>query len=156
MRRRLAHLLRNPGGLGAVEFALLMPVLFAFIIGITQVGILFQAQAGLRHAVQEGARYATLYVPSTTGTQQRPTDQQIIDKVNASKYGLSGGTVTGPTITTGTATVTTSAATTNTSAGTFTTTYLDITMSYQVPLNFIFYSPAPITLTETRRVYVQA
>jgi Flp pilus assembly protein TadG len=149
MKQRLRHLRRDVRGLAAAEFAMLAPVFFALIIGITQVGILFEAQAGLRHAVQEGARYATIYIPTTTGTSQRPTNQQIIDKINASKYGLSGGTVTGPTITSGTATNTTSSGTT------YTTTYLDITMSYQVPLNFIFYSTSPITLTETRRAWVQ-
>ena len=149
MRKRFARLFRNAEGIGAVEFGLLAPVFFAFIIGITQVGILFQAQAGLRHAVQEGARYATLYVPNSAGTVQRPTNTQIIAKINASKYGLNGGTVTGPTITSGTSSGTTSSGTA------YTTTYLDITMSYQVPLNFIFYTTSPITLTETRRVWVQ-
>jgi len=147
--KRFARLFRDSKGIGAVEFALLAPVFFAFIIGITQVGILFQAQAGLRHAVQEGARYATLYVPNSSGTVQRPTNTQIIAKINASKYGLNGGTVTGPTIASGTSSGTTSSGTA------YTTTYLDITMSYQVPLNFIFYTTSPITLTETRRVWVQ-
>jgi Flp pilus assembly protein TadG len=157
MTKPMHRLFLDRRGISAVEFALLAPVLFAFIIGLSQIGVLFNAQAGLRHAVQEGARYATLYVPNNTGTRQRPTDQQIIDKISASKYGLVSANITGPTITTGTTTVTTAAvAATNTSAGTYTTAYLDITMSYAVPLDFVFYHPAAITLTETRRVYVQS
>jgi len=141
MIRRLRSLLRNASGISAVEFALVAPVFLAMIIGISQVGILFQAQAGLRHAVQEGARYATLYVPNSSGRSQRPTDDQIIAKVTSSKYGLNSAYITGPTITTGTS---------------GSTTYVDVTMSYAVPLDFIFYHPPAITLTETRRAYVQS
>jgi Flp pilus assembly protein TadG len=150
MSLRLRQLLRDARGISAVEFALIAPVLLAFIIGITQIGVLFQAQAGLRHAVQEGARYATLYVPTTTGTSQRPTDQQIIDKISASKYGLNASYIHGPTITTG------KQSATSTSGSAYSTTYLDITMSYDVPLDFVFYHPQAVTLTETRRAYVQS
>ena len=156
MKGRLRHFLRESRGIGAVEFALIAPVFFAFIIGIVQVGVLFEAQAGLRHAVQEGARYATLYVPNSTGTLQRPTDAAIIAKVNASKYGLNDGTITGPSITSGTTTTTITAANGSNPAVTYKTNYLDITMSYQLSLNFVFYTSSPITLSETRRVYVQA
>ncbi|HMC92642.1 MAG TPA: TadE/TadG family type IV pilus assembly protein [Allosphingosinicella sp.] len=142
MTRRLFPRLRSDRrGISAVEFGLLAPVFIGLIIGIGQVGILFQAQAGLRHAVQEGARYATLYVPNSTGKKMRPTDAQIIAKVTSSEYGLNSANITGPSITTGT------------SNG---ATYLDITMSYSVPLNFVFYSPPAITLSETRRAFVQS
>jgi Flp pilus assembly protein TadG len=125
-------------GISALEFGLIAPVLLFMIIGVGQMGVLFQAQAGLRHAVAEGARFATVFVANNT--PQRPTNAQIIAQVNASKYGLNAAYVTGPTITSGT------------SNG---ATYLDITMSYAVPLDFVFYHPPAITLTETRRAYVQ-
>lgn len=141
MKRLLLRLRRDGRGISALEFGLLAPVFIALIIGIGQMGILFQAQAGLRHAVQEGARYATLYVSNNTGTKMRPTDAQIIAKVTSSEYGLNSAYITGPTVTTGT------------SNG---ATYLDITMSYNVPLDFVFYRPPAVTLTETRRAYVQS
>jgi Flp pilus assembly protein TadG len=138
---KLFRLKRDQRGISAVEFGLIAPVLIGLIIGVGQMGILFEAQAGLRHAVQEGARYATIYVYNSSGVAMRPTNAQIIAKVNASKYGLNSSYVTGPSITSGT------------SNG---ATYLDITMSYAVPLDFVFYHPPAITLTETRRAYVQS
>jgi Flp pilus assembly protein TadG len=128
----------DTSAISAIEFGLIAPVLIFMIVGIGQMGILFQAQAGLRHAVAEGARFATVYIPNNS--PQRPTNAQIIAKVTSSKYGLNASYITGPTVTSGT------------SNG---ATYLDITMSYAVPLNFIIYSPPAITLTETRRAYVQ-
>jgi Flp pilus assembly protein TadG len=139
--KRLFRLARDARGISALEFGLLAPVFIAMIIGVGQIGILFQAQAGLRHAVSEGARYATIYVYNSSGVAMRPTNAQIIAKVTSSKYGLNSAYITGPTITSGT------------SNG---ATYLDITMSYAVPLDFVFYHPAAITLTETRRAYVQS
>jgi len=139
--KRLLRLARDARGISALEFGLLAPVFIAMIIGVGQMGVLFQAQAGLRHAVAEGARYATIYVYNSSGTAMRPTNAQIIAKVTSSKYGLNSAYITGPTITSGT------------SNG---ATYLDITMSYAVPLDFVFYHPTAITLTETRRAYVQS
>jgi Flp pilus assembly protein TadG len=141
MMKRLLRLARDARGISALEFGLLAPVFIGMIIGVGQMGILFQAQAGLRHAVTEGARYATIYVYNSSGVAMRPTNAQVIAKVTSSKYGLNSAYITGPTITSGT------------SNG---ATYLDITMSYAVPLDFVFYHPAAITLTETRRAYVQS
>jgi Flp pilus assembly protein TadG len=141
LRLPFARLWRDRRGISALEFGLISPVFLFMIIGIGQMGILFEAQAGLRHAVAEGARYATIYVPNSTGVATRPTNAQIIAKVTSSKYGLNASYITGPTITSGT------------SNG---ATYLDITMSYAVPLDFVFYHPPAVTLTETRRAYVQS
>jgi hypothetical protein len=35
------------------------------------------------------------------------------------------------------------------------TSYVQITMNYAAPLNFIFYKTNPIRLSQTRRVYTQ-
>ena len=125
-------LFRDQRGAGAVEFAIIAPVLFAMLIGMAQLGILYFANAGLKNAVGEGARYATLF--------PRPTDAQIIARINAKKYGLTASRITGPTIVSGT------------SNG---ATYADITMSYSAPIDFIFYEIGPITITQTRRVWTQ-
>ena len=55
---------RLPGdsrGASTLEFALASPVLIALFIGIAQLGLGFYAAAGMKHAVAEGARYATIY-----------------------------------------------------------------------------------------------
>ena len=115
-----------------IEFALLAPVLVGFIIGISQLGLLFYANAGLGNAVSEGARLATLF--------PRPTNEQIAARINERRFGLDPAHVVGPTIVDGS------------DNG---TPYADITMSYAAPLNFIFYKVGPIRLTRTRRVYTQ-
>ncbi|MEA3033397.1 MAG: TadE-like protein, partial [Sphingomonadales bacterium] len=48
---RIRKLRRNEDGAGAVEFALVAPALLGFIIGLTQLGMLFFANADLHNAV---------------------------------------------------------------------------------------------------------
>jgi Flp pilus assembly protein TadG len=131
MMRKKLRILSHEGGMGAVEFALITPVLLAFIVGVAQVGTLFFANSGLKSAVGEGARFATIH--------PRPSNAQIIQRITDKRFGLETARITGPAITPGTV---------------GTRNFLTITMSYSVPLDFIFYSTTPITLTETRRVFV--
>jgi len=131
MRALLARLRRDRRGGGAVEFALIAPILFGAIIGIAQLGILFFANAGLSNAVAEGARYATIY--------PKPTDTQIRARIAAQRFGLKANLLTTPTITPGT------------SSG---AKYVDISMSYAVPLDFVFFDGPTVTLVKTRRAYV--
>jgi Flp pilus assembly protein TadG len=130
--RKLRRIGRDERGASVVEFALLAPVLVGFIIAISQLGLLFYANAGLGNAVSEGARLATLF--------PRPTNEQIAARINERRFGLDPAYVVGPTIVDGS------------DNG---TPYADITMSYAAPLNFIFYKVGPIRLTRTRRVYTQ-
>jgi Flp pilus assembly protein TadG len=123
---------RDQRGAAALEFALAAPLLLMFILGITQLGLLFFANAGLRSSVAEGARYATIY--------PRPTDEQIKAKMTQSRFGIDPALVTGPTLTHGT------------SDG---AQYLDISMSYATPLDFVFIETPPITISVTRRAFVQ-
>lgn len=117
-------------GATAVEFALCIPVLLTAIVGIVQLNMMFFAHAGLQQAVQSGARYATIY-PS-------PTDSQIIAKVNGSRYGLDAARITGPTISHGTING---------------VKYVDLTMSYALPLNFAFVEAGSLTLSQSQRAY---
>ena len=72
MIKRFRSLLGDRRGVGTVEFALACPVLFFFLIGASQIGVLFYANAGLRNTVAEGARIATIYpTPSTTTIKAR-------------------------------------------------------------------------------------
>jgi hypothetical protein len=130
MKRFLA-LLRDRRGLSAVEFALVCPVLFAFMIGTAQVGILYFANAGLRNAVEEGARVVGVY--------PRPTDDVIRARMVQKRFGLRSQYIGTPAITTGK------------DGG---ADYVQISLTYQVPLDFVFVSVRPVTLTKTRRVYV--
>ena len=129
--KRLVRLRRDDEGAAALEFALAAPALILFIIGIAQFGIMFMANNGLKNAVGDGARYATIY--------PRPTNAQITQRVTDGRFGLDPSRITGPTYATGT------------SNG---ANYLTITMSYTVTPDFIFFSLPPMTLTETRRAFV--
>ena len=123
---------RSESGAAAVEFALILPALVMLIVGVAQLGILFMANAGLRNAVAEGARYATIY--------PRPTDAQIRQVITDSRFGLDPARLATPAIARGV------------SAG---TDYADITMTYTVPMDFIFFSVPSVTLVESRRAFVQ-
>ncbi|WP_345503536.1 TadE/TadG family type IV pilus assembly protein [Pedococcus ginsenosidimutans] len=70
MRHRLGHGHRE-GGASAVEFALIVPVLFLLLFGIIDYGFLFFDAIGLRQGAREAARQAVVqqFDPAcTTGT----------------------------------------------------------------------------------------
>jgi Flp pilus assembly protein TadG len=114
-----------------VEFALSAGILMFLLVGMAQVGMLFMANAGLRHSVGEGARLSTIY--------PAPSDSTIIAKVRATRFGVNSGNVTaGPTVTHGTENG---------------ASYTQVSMTYSVPLNFIFFQIPGVTLTETRRAF---
>ena len=132
--KRLFRLRQDQKGVSAVEFALIAPVLFAFIIAIGELGLLFYANAGLNNALAEGARYASIY--------PKPANELITRRITDRRFGLVASRIVGPTYVEGT-----------TSNG---VPYTEITLGYSVPLDFIFFSVGPITLRETRRVYTQS
>ena len=131
MMRLIKRLRLNERGAAALEFALALPALVLMIVGIGQLGILYMANAGLRNAVAEGARFATIY--------PRPSDTAIRTRITGSEFGLIPANMTTPSITHGV------------DAG---TNYVDISVSYTVPLNFVFFTAPPVTLTESRRAYI--
>jgi Flp pilus assembly protein TadG len=135
--RFLSKLGRDTRGLSAVEFAFVAPVLVTFLAGLAQIGTLYLANTGLKSAVGEGARFATLW--------PRPTNDQIIARITDRRFGLDPAYITAPTVTAATAAQRTANEGRN---------FLDIQMSYQVRMNFIFYQTSPITITERRRAFV--
>jgi Flp pilus assembly protein TadG len=135
--RAFLKLRSDSKGTSAIEFALLAPLLITFLIGITQLGFLFLANTGLKSAVGEGARLATIF--------PRPTDAQIIERITDRRFGLEPQYITNPTITPATAAQRTAMNGRD---------FLTIRMSYAVPLDFIFFTTPPITLVESRRVFV--
>lgn len=129
--RTILRLLRHKGGAGAVEFALAAPVFIFLVNGVAQLGILFFANAGLHNALAEGARYATVF--------PQPTDAQIEAKINDERWGLDGARLDIAPPARGAA---------NGSP------YIELRMTYDVDLNFIFFDIGPVTLTQSRRVYL--
>lgn len=132
MRKRLLRLFRDQRGAGAAEFAMVLPAFVVLLVGIAQIGVVFFANAGLHNALAEGARLATLY--------PRPTTQDITDKIAASRFGLDPEKLDAPAVIYG-----------NTAGADF----AEITMRYNVTLDFIFFDVPPITLEEKRRVFLQ-
>ena len=130
--KRLFSFGRDQSGVSAVEFALIAPVLLGMLVGITQLGALYFAKADLRNAVAAGARQAQIF--------PRPTADAVVTKIKAKMVRLNQTKLTGPTVTI-------------TETGTY--HYADIEIRYAVPLNFIIYKPAPVTLIERRRVFLQ-
>ncbi len=125
---------RNQEGAAAIEFALAMPLVIMLFFGMAQFGLILLANSGIRHALDKAARSATVYIGATS-----ITDQQIRDTVNSSLYGIKSGTVSNPTVTRGVING---------------ITYVDITVTYSTPIDFIVYRYGPISLSETRRAYL--
>lgn len=125
---------RNRDGAAATEFALAVPLLLMIFYGMAQFGIILLANSGIRHGLDKGARAATVYVGTTP-----MTDQQIRDVVTGGLYGVKNATISPPTISRG---------------STNGVNYVDITIAYSAPVDFIVYQYGPITLSETRRAYL--
>ncbi|HEX2803963.1 MAG TPA: TadE family protein [Sphingomicrobium sp.] len=132
------RIFRDRKGSAAIEFAIAVPVLVSFIVGIIQTSVYLQANAGVQHALGEGARVATIYDP-TTGS--RPPDEVISETIVNSKFGIRGGDWHEPVID----------STNEASDG-----YIDITVQYDVPTDFFFFPGPAITLQRTKRVFTQA
>jgi Flp pilus assembly protein TadG len=130
--KKLRLFRRNERGATAVEFALVTPVFFGMLIGITQLGTLYFAGADLRNSVAAGARKAQIFPRPGAGAVRAAVRNKI--------YKLNSAYLTGPTVTQGT----------DANGYAF---YL-IEASYAVPLNFVFFKTPPVTLTESRRVYL--
>jgi Flp pilus assembly protein TadG len=131
------RLLRDTAGSAAIEFAVAVPVLILMIWGMFQAAIVLEANAGVQQALGEGARYATIF---DTTTNARPTDAQIAAKITNSKFGIRG-TWEAPEIDT---------------ANEATDGYIDISVDYDVDTNFLFFDGPVITLSHSKRVYVQS
>ena len=72
---KFLRLKRDDRGAAAIEMALALPILVSMIYGLFQVGLLYQANAGMQHALGEGARLSTIYERYTENNV--PTDAAI-------------------------------------------------------------------------------
>lgn len=138
--KRLVALCRDSRGAASIEMAIVVPVLTLFLWGIFQVGVVFQANAGMQHALGEGARLATLcYNPTTSGCST-PSNSAIIAKIDEKKFGMKVGTFSTPTVTTPDPTECTECK--------------DLQVSYTITPNFLFFTGKPVSFTRTKRVYM--
>ena len=124
-------------GASTVEMALVLPLLILFIYGIFILGIMFQANAGMQHALGEGARVANLF--------PQPTDTTIKAQMDAKVFGATGGTFTSTVSDPGTNDC-------NVVAGS--TKYKNLRVTYTMPLNFLFFSAPDLSLTRCKMVYI--
>ena len=127
--KKFAAILRNRRGAAAIEFAIAVPVLVLFIYGIFRLGLLFQANAGMQHALGEGARYATIY--------PTPTNTQIQARMNSRLFGNGYGTFTVAAPVDGTG-------------------FKTLTVTYTTPMDFLLVPGPTVTLSRSKKVYVAA
>ena len=132
MTNRFKRLLADDRGSNIIEFAIALPVLILFIYGIFTVGLMFQANAGVQHALGEAARYATIY--------PTPTDAQLQTRITSKTFGLKGGTLQTPVI----------------DNSNVTNGYKTITLTYSRPTNFLFFKGPTVTITRSKRVYLSS
>lgn len=134
---RIRRTFHDERGSAAIEFAIAVPVLVMMIWGMFQVSIILEANAGVDQALGEGARYATIF---DTTTNARPTDEQIADKITATKFGIRNGDWQDPEINTDN----------ETSDG-----YITINVEYDLPTDFLFFQGPDISIVKSKRVYTQ-
>jgi hypothetical protein len=96
---------------------------------------LYEANAGIQHALGEGARLATLY--DTTTTDHVPTDAAIVARMNARLFGPLGGTFTIDDPVTAPAP----------------NHFKTLTIHYQRPMNFLLFMGPTVNLTRSKVVY---
>lgn len=120
-------------GSAVVEFAVAAPVLVMMIWGMFQVFVVYQANAGMKHALGEAARYATIF--------PTPTDAELQAKITSAKFGVANGTWGTPAID-------------NTNAAPAAGGYKVITVSYSQPTDFLMFNGPTVTLTESKRIYL--
>lgn len=133
--KRVNRLGRDQAGASSVELALALPILASLLYGTFTISQLFEAQAGLDHALGEGARYATLCLtPSSAGVCTVPTDAQISSVITGKLFGPAAGLTPG---------ISTDA----------TTKSKTITLTYTTTPDFLLFSGPTVTITRSRKVY---
>ena len=137
----LQILRRDERGAAVIEMAIALPVLTLFLWGIFQLGIAFQANAGMQHALGEGARFATLcFNPDPDTGCETPTDVEIRNRISQKVFGTNVGTFSTPTVTT--------------PPTTDCTNCRDLSVTFSMPMNFLFFQGPSVNLTRTKRVYM--
>ena len=130
MMRRLSAIRKDECGAAAIEMAIAVPLLTLFLWGIFQIGVAFQASAGMQHALGEGARFATIF--------PTPSNAQIKTRISDKVFGTGVGSFQTPTVTDGPA-----------NSG-----YKDMSVTFTMPMSFLFFNGPNVNLTRSKRVYI--
>jgi len=134
--KKLLTPIRDDRGAATIEMAIVVPVLVLFLWGIFQVGVAFQASAGMQHGLGEGARLATICQnPTAAGVCSTATNEEIEAKINEKVFGTGIGVFDVNDIVDG-------------------ADYKDLSVTFTMPTNFLFFEGPNIDLTRTKRVYV--
>ena len=131
------RLLKNDEGAAVIELAIALPVLVTMIYGIFECSQLYEANAGMQHALGEGARYATLCIPNTSNVTtgcDLPTDANIKAREQAKLFGPYGGNFTVADVVDG-------------------TNLKTLTITYTRTMNFLLVPGPTITLSRSKQVY---
>jgi len=137
MKLRL-HLAADERGAAVVEMAFALPVLIVMIWAFVQLAQIYRAVSGIQQALGQGARLATLCVPTINGCSI-PTGQQVHDKMMDSVYGIGPGSFT---------------ANIPTKQTSGTTAYYDLQVTYTQPTNLLIFPGPTINVNRSKRVWV--
>ena len=138
---KFRSILRNQAGAAAIEFALAIPVLVVMIYGIFQIGIAFQASAGMQHALGEGARLATVCQnPTAAGVCSVATTAEIKARISSKVFGTGVGEFSEPSVTTPPPADCTSCRL--------------LSVTFSMPTSFLLFPGPTINITRSKRVYV--
>ena len=144
---RQFSLRRDERGAAVIEMAIALPTLVLFLWGIFQLGIAFQANAGMQHALGEGARLATLCLNPSPAGCDAPTDEQIEDKVEEKLFGTAVGDfevdISRPEDDPETEDVDESDV-----------NYILMSATFSMPTNFLFFNGPDVEITKTKRAYL--
>ena len=142
--KMLRAIRREQRGAAAIEAAIAMPVLVVMIYGIFSIGQLFEANAGMEHALGEAARYGTLCsslsTSGTTTTCAVHSGTEIKSYLATKLFGANNGNGTwdDPNLDTSTAT----------------SGYVTLTVTYHPLMKFAFYTLPSFTVTRSKRIYL--
>ena len=131
MTRFAQRLRRDETGSYAIEFAIALPILIVLMIGILNFALVFNANGSMRNAMGEGLRLAKV--------DPTATDTAVIARARSTLVGVDPNAVQTLTFSRGTSN--------NTETGTMT---MSITLRPIIPFALI----PPITITETKRIYL--
>lgn len=134
----IGRMKRDERGAAAIELAIALPVLVTMIYGIFSIGQLFMANAGIQHALGQGARQANLCAAQGSAGCALPTAKVIKDKMRSDVFGAFNGTFDDPVVTT-----------TNASSG-----YVTLSVTYHQTMSFAFFAGPTIDITRSKKVYL--
>lgn len=127
-------------GSTVVELAFALPVFIALVYMVVQLGEVYFAVAGMQQALGQGARYATLCLPTSTGCNS-PTTSQIKTMISNSVFGTGIGQFTVEDPVSGTA---------------GTSKYYDLTVDYTQSTSLLLFPGPTITVSKSKRVWTAA